>query len=39
LTHRITEVGVLDGELLAFLESARLVQNDLLDLVLAERWA
>jgi purine-binding chemotaxis protein CheW len=39
LSDRIDGIGVLDGELLAWLDTARLVQNDLLDLVLSEGWA
>jgi hypothetical protein len=39
LIDRIAGLGVLDGELLAWLDTARLIQNDLLDLVLSEGWA
>lgn len=38
LTERIETLGVLDGKLLAWLDTARLVQHDLLDLVLSEGW-
>jgi chemotaxis signal transduction protein len=38
LTERITTLGVLDGKLLAWLDTARLVQHELLDLVLSEGW-
>lgn len=38
LAERIAALGVLDGELLAWLEVARWVTDELLDLVLAEGW-
>lgn len=38
LTERIDALSVLDGQLLAWLDMARLVQQDLLDLVLSEGW-
>lgn len=39
LTNRIESLSVLDGELLAWLDAAKLVENELLDLVLSEGWA
>ena len=39
LTDRIDSLGVLDGKLLAWLDTARLVQYELLDLILSEGWA
>jgi purine-binding chemotaxis protein CheW len=38
LTERIGELGVLDGQLLAWLDTGRLLGNDLLDLILSEGW-
>ncbi|HTJ80351.1 MAG TPA: chemotaxis protein CheW [Polyangiaceae bacterium] len=35
----LAKTGVLDGELLAWLDAGRLVSDELLDLVLAEGWA
>jgi purine-binding chemotaxis protein CheW len=38
LTERIGELGVLDGQLLAWLDTGRLLGSDLLDLILSEGW-
>lgn len=38
LTTRIDMLSVLDGELLAWLDTTKLVENELLDLVLSEGW-
>ena len=37
-TDRLDGVGVFNNELLAWLDTARIVQDDLLDLVLSEGW-
>lgn len=39
LTERVEGLSVLDGELMAWLDTGRLVQNELLDLVLSDGWA
>ncbi|HMA97332.1 MAG TPA: chemotaxis protein CheW [Polyangiaceae bacterium] len=38
LTERVEGLCVLDGALMAWLDAGRLVQNELLDLVLADGW-